>query len=69
MSPDTNEKKYSISSVVKEQSKMWKGCTKKVTKIKYSLEAIKCKFDTTKYLSQFFRVQTWEVISDYKVNK
>lgn len=51
---------------------MWRECNKiktKVTKIKYSLESIKCKFYTTKYLNQCFTVQTREVIPECKVDE
>lgn len=69
---DINEEKENIPFAFKERSRMWRECDKiktQVTKIKYSLEAIKCKFFTTKYLNQCFRVKTWEEIWECKVNE
>lgn len=43
---------------LKSDPKYEENALKIVTKIKYSLEEIKCKFDTTKYLNECFRVQT-----------
>lgn len=54
---------------LKSDPKYEENALKIVTKIKYSLEEIKCKFDTTKYLNECFRVQTWEVIPEYKANE